>query len=390
MSHRVFHEAPHGARVPVHVWATDASPETLAQLSRLASMPYVVEHVAAMADAHMASGVAVGSVFATADAVVPGALGSDIGCGMSAIPILGAADSSAIDRRCAERILEGWSDSIPVGDATRRGAGLSVPAEILAARFSTRHLDRARDRLAPRHLGTLGGGNHFVELDHDAVGSLWLLVHSGSRGVGGAVGHHHSRATGCSDALAPLSLTEPAGLSYVLDHGHAVAFARANRSALAKAALEVLSRVLEVGTNDLRVGDPIDVPHNFVRRERWFERDVLVHRKGAAPAFEGTLALVPGSMGTASYIVEGRGCPLSFGSCSHGAGRVMSRREARAEIRPETLLASMRRVVFPAAKARALVEEAPAAYRDIRKVLEAQSDLVTPKLRLEPILVLKG
>jgi tRNA-splicing ligase RtcB len=264
-----------------------------------------------------------------------------------------------------------------------------VPDGLLAAPLSTASLEHAREALARRHLGTLGGGNHFLELDRDAEGGIWLLVHSGSRGLGAAVAHHHARAAVAhhDDDLAGLDATAPEGMAYLGDLAWALDFARANRRRIEARALEVLGDVLpEPPAPD----EVIDIHHNFIARETWFGRELIVHRKGAVAVPKGTLALVPGSMGTASYVVEGLGDADSFGSCSHGAGRVMSRKEARAQVRPPALAEAMRRVVYPEHLLRQLVEEAPAAYRDIVEVLEDQEELVRRRARLEPIAVLKG
>jgi tRNA-splicing ligase RtcB len=223
--------------------------------------------------------------------------------------------------------------------------------------------------------------------NRDPEGVLWLLVHSGSRGLGAAVAAHHAKVASASesDDLAGLDVEEEAGAAYLGDVLWALDFARANREALATRALEVIGEFVPV-TDDERV----DIHHNFVAREHWFGREVYVHRKGAVAVPTGTRALIPGSMGTASYIVEGLGNEDSFGSCSHGAGRVMSRKEARSAVRPDALRRAMRRVVSPEHLARHLVEEAPSAYRDITEVLEDQEDLVRRRLRLEPVAVLKG
>jgi tRNA-splicing ligase RtcB len=173
--------------------------------------------------------------------------------------------------------------------------------------------------------------------------------------------------------------------AYLSDLRWALDFARTNRESIAARALDVIGDFLAVS-----IAESIDVHHNFVARERWFGRDVYVHRKGAVAVPEGTLALIPGSMGTASYIVEGLGSEDSFGSCSHGAGRVMSRKEARAAIRPDALRRAMRRIVYPEGLSADLVEEAPPAYRDIGAVLADQEDLVRRRRRLEPVAVLKG
>jgi tRNA-splicing ligase RtcB len=384
---RVVFEPEHGQRVPVRLWARSTSHDTVRQLQRLASQPYVVAFVAGMADAHVSDGVAVGSVFATESTVVPRALGGDLGCGMSACRV--ATDTSGVDRRALEAAVLALERAIPTGHATHRGSGVPVPDHLLEAPLSTRALEHEREALARRHLGTLGGGNHFLELDRDAEGGLWLLVHSGSRGLGAAVANHHVRAAGVGGGgeLSGLDIESESGLAYFRDLSWALDFARANRQTIEARALEVLADVLR---QPLDPASRLDAPHNFVAREGWLGRELLVHRKGALALPAGARALVPGSMGTASYIVEGLGAEIAFSSCSHGAGRVMSRKEARSRVRPDALARAMRRVVYPEHLVRDLVEEAPAAYRDIGEVLEDQEDLVRRCVRLEPVAVLKG
>jgi tRNA-splicing ligase RtcB len=242
--------------------------------------------------------------------------------------------------------------------------------------------------LCPKHLGTLGGGNHFIEIDRDGGGDLWLLVHSGSRGLGAAVAAHHLRSAennGDGD-LPGLSLDTEAGRACLADVGWALRFAKANRAALLNQASVLVAAVVGAPPEP----EHIDVHHNFVSREEHGGRSLVIHRKGAIAAPLGVRVLIPGSMATASYMVEGLGEASSFGSASHGAGRVMTRREAREQIHPERFLSSMRRVVFDHRKRSSLIEEAPAAYRDIGEVLEDEADLVRPLVRLEPLAVLKG
>ena len=373
--------------LPIHLWGRSTPAGALEQLKRIATQRYVVEHVAGMPDLHVAQGVAVGTVFATADTVVPAALGGDLGCGMSAMRFdYPAARLSTGD---LTRFLGVLSQRIPVGDSTHRGKGMPVPDDLLVAPLSTGALEHARERLTPKHLGTLGGGNHFLELDRDGGGDLWLLVHSGSRGLGAAVAAHHLRAAeehGAGDIPGLRCETEP-GQACLGDIHWALTFARANRDALVKTVAESLGEL----TGQAPDWDSwVDVHHNFVRFEHHLGRRLLVHRKGAIGAPSGERALIPGSMGTASYIVEGKGEPHSFCSASHGAGRVMTRREARKEIRPERLAHAMRRVIFDQRRLSSLVEEAPMAYRDIGEVLEDEEDLVRPVLRLVPIAVVKG
>lgn len=372
-------------RVPIHLWPREVPDGALAQLEAIASQPYVVAHVAAMPDLHVAKGVAVGTVFATDGTVVPSALGGDLGCGMRAVRF--DVPASALSTRTLERVLSELGRAIPVGDATHRGRGVEVPETLYAAALSTSALAHERERLAPKHLGTLGGGNHFVELDRDGGGALWLLVHSGSRGLGAAIAHHHLRSAetvGVGNIPGLPAGTAPAE-ACLADVGWALDFARANRDALVASATRIICE--HAGGTAI---DVIDVHHNFLRWETHLGRSMLVHRKGAISAETGERALIPGSMGTASYVVEGRGEPASFRSASHGAGRVLTRKEARSQVKPERLQHTMRRVVFDGRRTAALVEEAPQAYRDIREVLEDEEDLVRPVVRLEPIAVLKG
>jgi tRNA-splicing ligase RtcB len=380
-------EGPPGA-VPILAWARVVPPGAVKQLQALASQPYVVHHVAAMPDVHVAEGVAVGTVFATEHTLVPGALGGDLGCGVSALRFDFPAASLGPSELA--RLLTRLARAIPVGDAVHRGRDAPpLPPELQASQPSTHRLLREWERLGPRHLGTLGGGNHFVELDRDAGGDLWLLVHSGSRGVGAAFAAHHLRVarTVGEGTLPGLRTDTPEGAACLADTELACRFARANRDALVARASEVLTEALGVAPD---AASRVDVHHNHVAREEHFGRALWVHRKGAVGLGAGQPGVIPGSMGTASYLVAGRGEPRAFRSCSHGAGRVFTRREARERIRPEALAHALRRVVYEPGRLPALVEEAPAAYRDIAEVLEDEADLVTPTLRLTPLAVLKG
>jgi tRNA-splicing ligase RtcB (3'-phosphate/5'-hydroxy nucleic acid ligase) len=385
---RVLFEPERGQRVPVWIWARDPSPEATRQLQEIASRPYVVSHVAAMPDAHMADGVAVGTVFATERTVVPAALGGDLGCGVAAMRF--DVSSDVFDRRRLERVLEGMARAVPVGDKVHRGRGVVVPDELMALPLSTHALEKDRDRLARAHLGTLGGGNHFLELDRDAEGCLWLLVHSGSRGLGAAIAAHHRQAAQAhgSDKLAALDVESDAGAGYVADSRWAIDFARTNRECILARATETL--VEEFGAAVSGREQVVDVHHNFVAREEHGGRSFWVHRKGAIGLLCDELGIVPGSMGTATYLVRGLGGAEAWRSCSHGAGRRMTRSQARRTVRPQAFAASMRRIVYRAPDTAALVEEAPEGYRDIREVLEDEEDLVTPVRRLEPVAVLKG
>ncbi|MGC4113599.1 MAG: RtcB family protein [Myxococcales bacterium] len=372
--------------VPIAVWASDPPPAAMRQLQAIAELPFVVERAAGMPDLHVAEGVAVGTVFATERELVPAALGSDLGCGMAAVRF--AFPAASLSRQDLEDLLQSFAKAF----SGKAKAELGPEAEAcLTGRLSTRALEHQRERVGRGQLGTVGGGNHFVELDRDMEGHLWLLVHSGSRGIGGAIGAHHAKAakaaSGSKSELGFLDASTDAGRGFLLDLAWGLQYARANRSRL----VELASKVLAERHGAMAAAETrIDLPHNFIAEEVVDGRSLLVHRKGAAPAASGSLGLIPGSMGTASYLVEGLGNPSSFGSCSHGAGRVMSRTEARQRIGAKDLERSMRKVVYDERLARALVEEAPGAYRDIGTVLEEQADLVRPVMRLEPLAVYKG
>ena len=349
-----------GGRVPIRCWARHLAEDALKQLRTLANQPWVCEAVCAMPDVHVSNGVSVGTVFATRDVVVPYALGGDLGCGITAACI----GRHELDLHAT---LDRLADAIPVGDATHRSGVL--PEHLADAPLSTRAHARTRDAIGPRHLGTLGGGNHFLELDRDVDGDLWILVHSGSRGLGAAIAEHHRHV---GEVLA---IDRDEGRHYLRDLEFALAFAAENRRHILERALATISATADT---------ILDVHHNHVARDG----DRLVHRKGAIAAPTGEQAIIPGSMGTASYIVEGRGEPLSFASASHGAGRVMTRTQARRTLSRDAVDRALRRVVVRAASD--IREEAPQVYRDIGEVLEDLQDLVTPLLRLEPLAVLKG
>lgn len=382
-----IHEPEGAQRVPVVSYNRELSPAALRQLRLLASMPYVEERVVAMADAHLADGVAVGSVFATTHAVVPAALGGDIGCGMCALRF--DLHAPTLDRRDLQQALSALAKAIPVGTEGHSAKGARLPDSLAEAALSTSSLEHEKERLAPRQLGTLGGGNHFVELERDGGGCLWVLVHSGSRGMGGEVRNHHAAAAKARlDLPIPaLDTREDTGRAYLEDVTWALAYARENRRVMLNRVCEVLADLFGAEADD---GSMVDVHHNFVARERHGEHGYLVHRKGAVAAPAGATVIIPGSMGTASYLAEGLGERVSFGSSSHGAGRVMSRGDARAKVRPGELARAMGKVVYDERRARALVEEAPQAYRDIGEVMEDQGELVRAVVRLAPLVVLKG
>jgi tRNA-splicing ligase RtcB len=327
-----------------------------------------VARVAVMPDVHLAEEVCVGVALATHGRIYPAAIGGDVGCGVDAIPL--GAPVEAL-RPVAPRLLAALQRAIPV----ERGSGglLDLP-------WSDGRLSRLAEREGRAQLGTLGSGNHFIELAGDDADELWLLVHSGSRCLGPALQRLHLEG----------AALDPSGLRYVqgeargpllADLDSAERWAAANRAELRRRALEALGEHFA-----LRPGLLTTCCHNHVRQEG----GLWVHRKGAIPAGEGVEGVIPGSMGACSYLVEGRGRAEALWSSSHGAGRQLSRSEAGERIRPRDLAAQMQGVCYDQARARQLVDEAPGAYKDIGKVMKAQRELTRVTSRLRPLLNHKG
>lgn len=373
-------------RVAICSWADRIDAESLRTLRRLARWDRLAGPIAVLPDVHAAGDVCVGTVLATEDVVLPTSIGQDLGCGMCTARLGIDADALASDD-WARLVARLW-ETIPTG---RRAHGEAQPLskELLEIPLSTRQLDHARAWLGARHVGTLGGGNHFVELQRGPDGALWATVHSGSRGAGAAIANHHARIARRDGALPWLSRGSPEASAFLADHEWAISYAKANRARMLDLVVEAVAGHLGKSVQPCEV---FDVTHNLIASETHDGRDLLIHRKGAMPMPRGARGLIPGSMGTASYLVEGLGCESSYETSSHGAGRQLSRAEAHRRVTLKDLQRQTRHVALPSDPRvwRALVEEAPASYKDIRKVLRQQEDLVRPVLRLEPRAVLKG
>jgi tRNA-splicing ligase RtcB len=326
-----------------------------------------------MPDVHLAEDVCVGAVVATRATLYPAAVGGDIGCGMHAVGFDVAA--SALDARAAAHVLAGLYAQVPRDRHPRRDLGAPFGG---AAALSSPALARLAERDAALQLGTLGSGNHFVELQADDEDRLWLMVHSGSRGLGPAIRAHHSRGR---PGLVGLCADAEEGRAYLADVAYALAWAEENRARIVAAACAIVADVLGG-----RATDAIRCHHNHVRREH----GLWVHRKGAIPAAEGEPGVIPGSMGTPSYHTVGRGHPDALASSSHGAGRSRSRTAARKAISVRTLERELRGVFWDHRMAEALRDEAPSAYKDIGQVMRAQHELTRVVRRLRPVLAYKG
>jgi len=390
-----------GGRVPVKVFTADLEPRARAQLENVARLSVVFGHVAAMPDVHAGIGATVGAVIPTRGAIIPAAVGVDIGCGMNAVRLsLGRdqlPDGLARLRGAIERAVPVGFDERGEGDARREAcAALACRlAGIVRAHPKIAKMQRDHERKWVRQMGSLGGGNHFIELCLDEDGSLWVMLHSGSRGIGNCIGQYFiARAREAmlkSDVHLPdrdlAWLGERTKLfdDYVEAVSWAQDYAFANRREMMEVILAALRRELPPFE---ATGEAINCHHNYVRREKHLGQSVYLTRKGAISAREGELGIIPGSMGARSYIVRGKGNPESFCSCAHGAGRRMSRSEAKRRYSRADLAAQTEGV--ECRKDKGVLDEIPGAYKDIDAVMADQSDLVEVVHTLKQIVCVKG
>ncbi|MCH1866192.1 RtcB family protein [Nocardioides sp. CFH 31398] len=380
------------------IWASILEDGTRRQAEVSASMPFIHPHLALMPDAHLGKGATVGSVIPTLGAIMPAAVGVDIGCGMMALRLdVGRGDVDGLDRRALRVAIEG---EVPVSaggyNRSEWGPGTAERIAALEGLAVQRGLDptsyAANWRL---QLGSLGSGNHFIEVSADESDRLWLFLHSGSRGVGNKIAMHHIAVAQEQCArrwitlpdkdLAYLVEGEPEFDAYVAELGWAQEFARLNRE-------EMMSRVLACFTDwtgrDVVVEREVQCHHNYTERERHFGKEVWLSRKGAISAREGQWGLIPGSMGTRSYVVTGRGDPVALQSAPHGAGRTHSRSAARRRFTGDDLRAAMGDIEYRDTDA--FVDEIPAAYKDIDQVMADAADLVRVEHVLTQLVNVKG
>lgn len=380
-------------------WAS-IEPEAQQQILNTAKMPFVFKHVAVMPDCHYGKGATVGTVLATKGAIIPAAVGVDIGCGMIAVrtPLrrTDIPDAAAVRRGIEQRIpmSAGKNNSRLTATADERVKTLEALSK------STKATPDQYDRNWRLALGTLGGGNHFIELAEDAGGTVWLTLHSGSRGVGNKIGSHYIRVAQdlCKKLRVPLPDRDlaylpddhPAFTAYMRDLNWAQQFALHNRNEMMDRVLSVVSLAVygdEQHQADLEV-QRINSHHNFTQQERHFGQDVWITRKGAIEARTSNWAMIPGSMGTRSYIVVGKQHPMSFSSAPHGAGRRYSRTKARSLFKMQDLSAAMAGIEYRHSKE--LLDEIPGAYKDIDQVMENAKELVEVKYILKQFINVKG
>ncbi len=387
-----------GARVPVKVWTTEIEDEARKQLTNTANLPFVFHHVAAMPDVHLGKGATVGSVVATEGAICPAAVGVDIGCGMVAQKT--TVRSDALSPSLLKKLRSEIERSIPVGFHSHSSP---VPAaqKFMKGGHHPTVVQTGQRAKAACQLGTLGGGNHFIEVCEDrSDGKVWLLLHSGSRNIGKSVAEVHiNRAKGAvrqrmislpDPDLAYFLETTPEFQAYMRDLEWCQSYARVNREIMMDELCRRFSYAMgkEGDLSGLLDGSRVNCHHNYVSREHHFGKDVLVTRKGAIRARKGDLGIIPGSMGTGTYIVRGLGNPEAFDSAPHGAGRRMSRSQAKKRFTREDLCRQTEGI--ECRKDQGIVDEIPSAYKDIEDVMKKSSDLVEVVASIKPLVCVKG
>lgn len=396
-------ETAQGGRIKAWVKGVPVEPQAREQLENVAGLPFVHSHLAVMPDVHFGRGATVGSVIPTKGAIIPAAVGVDIGCGMMAVETTLRAehlpDSLAKLRSEIER-------KAPAG-VGRNGEWGTIPDSV-ASRWRNSDLEERLDRIREKHrkipnhkvgaqLGTLGSGNHFIEVCLDERGFVWVMLHSGSRGTGNQIGQYfieaarkalEKRVLGYDvpdQDLAFFVEGEPIFDDYIEAVGWAQDYARANREAMMERTLQAMREHLP----KFKLGKhAVNCHHNYVEKEHHFGADVWVTRKGAVRAGDGELGIIPGSMGAKSFIVRGKGNAESFCSCSHGAGRKMSRSEAK-----RTFSLKDHREAVAGVECRVdehVIDETPMAYKDIDAVIAAQSDLIDVVHTLKQVVCVKG
>ncbi|UGY92918.1 RtcB family protein [Streptomyces gobiensis] len=395
-----YTEVP-GARVPIRMWTEPATVEDVAmrQLHNVSTLPWI-KGLAVMPDVHFGKGATVGSVIAMRGAVCPAAVGVDIGCGMSAVKTSLTANDLPGD---LSRLRSGIEAAIPVGramhdDPVDPGRLHGFPTrgwEDFWSRFDgIADAVKFRQGRAVKQMGTLGSGNHFVEVCTDSTGAVWLMLHSGSRNIGKELAEYHigraqqlSHNQGLVDRdLAVFIADTPQMAAYQHDLFWAQEYAKNNRAVM-------MGLLQDVVRKEFKKAKPLFEPvischHNYVAQERYEGMDLLVTRKGAIRAGSGDYGIIPGSMGTGSYIVRGLGNPASFNSASHGAGRKMSRNAAKKRYSARDLVEQTRGV--ECRKDAGVVDEIPAAYKRIEQVMEQQRDLVEVVAKLKQVVCVKG
>ena len=388
-------------RVPVKIWTDEVDDRSREQLSNIASLPFIHHHVAAMPDVHLGIGATIGSVIATHKAIIPAAVGVDLGCGMVAARL--SLTANEIDEKALQKVFDQISRDVPVGRAQHRDERVLVdaakPFEPGLKSLTDRHpeLLKAFGKFSnwTNQMGTLGGGNHFIEVCLDETNQVWVMLHSGSRGIGNAIASYFIALARKDMERWMIQLPDrdlayfPEGSEHFADYVEAVHWAQdyamQNRTSMLELVLAALQRHLPPFTVTT---EAVNCHHNYVAQEHHFGENVWVTRKGAIRAREGDLGIVPGSMGARSFIVRGLGNPESFCSSAHGAGRKMSRTAAEKQFTVADMVAQTQGVICR--KDKDVIDEIPGAYKDIDQVMANQADLTEILHTLKQVVCVKG
>ena len=391
----------HEGLVPVKIYTTELEPAARQQLVNISKLPIVHHHVAAMPDVHLGIGATVGSVIPTKQAIIPAAVGVDIGCGMIARRL--SLTGNQLDEPSLRKVFAQISRDVPVGFASHKDRDARTHAAKRFQKGLKRILERhpgVEKRVGKRaswvnQLGTLGGGNHFIELCLDEESRAWVMLHSGSRNIGNAIGTYFIELARKDAERNHIQLPDrdlayfPEGAKHFDDYVEAVGwaqdYAHANRDEMMELVIEALHRHLQPFE---ATDEAVNCHHNYVARETHYGEPVWLARKGAIRAGPGELGIIPGSMGARSYIVRGTGNAESFQSCAHGAGRRMSRNAAQKAFSVQDLEAQTAGVVCR--KDKGVLDEIPGAYKNIDEVMANQSDLVDVVHTLKQVLCVKG
>jgi tRNA-splicing ligase RtcB len=382
----------------IKLWTDDIEKGAYKQILNLANHPYAIKHIAIMPDCHEGFGMPIGGVMATTGVVIPNAVGVDIGCGMSAV----RTSLTEISTNDLKSTLSRIRSVIPLGfKHHNRSQGDHRMPDPVVLGFDPMELPVVSREYesALKQVGTLGGGNHFIEIQKGDDGFIWIMIHSGSRNIGKQVADYYNRKAvslnreagedyGPRTELAWLRIDSKTGDDYLNEMQYCIVFGMCNRYLMMERIVDLFEDHFKSGFS---CGDPINIAHNYAAIENHFGEDLVVHRKGATKASKGLKGIIPGSQGTKSYIVEGKGNPESFESCSHGAGRLMSRNQA---IKNLDLQEEIRRLdnlnIIHSIRNRSDLDEAPSAYKNVNEVMALQTDLVDVLVKLSPLAVIKG
>ena len=380
---------------PIKLWLDDIEKDTLAQAQNLANLPFIFKHVAIMPDAHLGYGMPIGGVMASEEMVIPNAVGVDIGCGMCAVK----TSLTSISTEKLKIVLGGIRNTIPLGfKHHKKKQHVSLMPKVRGGRIQDLPVVFREYGNAMTQIGTLGGGNHFIEIQKGNDGHIWFMIHSGSRNIGFKVAQYYNRlaidlnrkwGAKIPDKwqLAFLPVDDKSGRAYLQEMQYCVDFAYANR----KLMMERVKDVLIALARSVIFEPMINIAHNYAATETHFHKNVMVHRKGATSAKEGEVGIIPGSQGSPSYIVRGRGERESFQSCSHGAGRKMGRKQAQRQLdlkHEQKMLEDQG--ILHSVRSKRDIDEAPGAYKNIDEVIENQLDLIEVLVELRPLAVIKG